>query len=56
MSQIFDERNKAYSLEMDRRIDAYKAGKTKLISLDEVEKKARAIAQKIKSKKAEYLH
>ena len=39
--------NEAFVAEMDRRYNDYKSGKTKLISLDEVEKKARVAAQKI---------
>ncbi len=38
--------------EMDRRYNDYKSGNAKLVSLDDVEKKAKAIAEKIKSKKA----
>jgi putative addiction module component (TIGR02574 family) len=38
--------------EMDRRYKEYKAGNTKLVSLDQVEKKARAAALKLNSKKA----
>jgi hypothetical protein len=41
-----------FVVEMEKRYDGYKSGKTKLISLDEVEKKARNAAQKIRRKKA----
>ncbi len=45
-------RDASYVAEMDRRYEDYKAGNAKLVSLDDVEKKARAIAEKMKSKKA----
>jgi len=38
--------------EMDRRYNEYKSGKTKLLSLDEVEKRARAAVENIDAKKA----
>jgi len=44
--------DKDFVAEMDRRYNEYKAGNAKLVSLDEVEKKARVLSGKIKSKKA----
>jgi predicted HNH restriction endonuclease len=51
--EVYDHwKDKSFVAEMDRRYDEYKSGKVKLISLDDVEKKADLIAQKIKAKKA----
>ncbi len=45
-------KDKKFVAEMDRRYNEYKSGKAKLVSLDEVEKKARNAAVKIRAKKA----
>jgi len=47
-------KDKSFVAEMDRRYNEYKSGKTKLVSLDVVEKKAREAVQKVRSKKANY--
>ena len=52
MPQANDWKDECFVNEMDRRYNDYKSGKSKLVSLEEVEKKAKDAAAIIKAKKA----
>lgn len=43
--------DESFVAEMERRYEEVESGKVKLVSLDDVEKKARAVAAKLKGKK-----